>query len=138
MNALTWTFIGRGSSLRLAAQFFEATGRSAEGDTLHVVGSHAQYRGGRTPLYFSRAERERFLRDLRAAGGVRTVVYHDSVTNVFSADGLYFSAIIDSEMPLVVNVYSAVSTSGYGAAYNRRYIWAFGWRPIGSGRLGES
>jgi hypothetical protein len=140
LNVLTWGLVGRGSALSLAPRFFDRFGPYDDLDTLHVFdGYGAEWDDSlSTPGDFSPRQREAFLSGLREVSSVPTLLYHDEVGEPFAEDTVNFGVWINRRYPLAAHVTSAVSTLGYAATYDRWYVWAFGWRPIGRVGMSES
>ena len=134
VNLLSWAVVGRGSAISLAApQFYDHFGPYTETDTLYV---YDRYTGAdndvvSTPGDVASRDRNAFLARLRESSGVSVVIYRDAEGDPFS-ESANFGAWIDRKYPLAARVTSTVTSLGFAADYSQWYVWAFGWRPVGS------
>lgn len=135
INIVGWYISGRSQVLALAERGFDGWGTLNGSDTLFV---YAHYSNELPELLepgnFSPSTRDKLYASFVEAGKAAAVVYQDSTflpTDEQKNKTPVLYVGVSSGYPLYAEVLVSVFDSGFIANRTQKWIWFFGWHPIG-------
>ena len=145
LNLVAWAFVGRGSALGLAATEFDAWGALDGNDTLHVYahfGTGAEADSWTEPGDVTEAGRQRISSAFESLRPGTAVVHHRQrlgpLPDSLPPGHFILAPLVRRAVPLYAHSFATAYAPGFVSSREHRWVWLFGWRPVGPPDLSVS